>query len=402
MRNDKNGILLTALTALLVFVIFASIRMAGARPVSVRDEVTVGFIYVGDESTPYTANFMRATEDLRQQYGSSVRILERFNVAYDDPASVIQELVNEKCDIIFANSYGCGEAMKKMAELYPSIEFCQATCEDANLEPVLKNYHNFMGEIYEGVYVTGCVAGRKLQELIDEGSIREDEAWLGYVGAFPVAEVISGYTAFFLGVRTECPTARMKVRYTDTWSNYMREMDCAEKLIEEGCVVISQDTDTNGPAVACENADLPYPVIHVSYNQDMISVAPTTSLTGCRINWSPYVCSAVDAVFRDIPIEENLEAHINGKDAGAGFAGGWVEMLELNRVIAPEGGEKLIRETVEAFKNGKIHVFKGDYTGKDPLDPSDTIDLRTEYKENSKGSAPTFHYVLDDVIEVME
>lgn len=402
MKNEKSGILLTVLTSFLVLLVFVSIRMSGDWPGTERERVTAGFIYVGDESTPYTANFMRAAEDLRTRYGSRIRILERFNVAYDDPSTVIRELAEEKCDIIFANSYGYGEAMKKMAEQYPKIQFCQATCEDANLEPVLSNYHNFMGEIYEGVYVTGCVAGRKLQEMIDEGTIGEDEAILGYVGAFPVAEVISGYTAFFLGARTECPSARMKVAYTGTWSNYMQEVDCAEKLIEGGCVVICQDTDTTGPAVACENAERPYPVIHVSYNQDMISVAPTTSLTGCRINWSPYICSAVDAVFRDIPIEENMEAHINGNDAGAGFSGGWVEMLELNRVIAPKGGEQLIRETIEAFEKGKVHVFQGEYSGKDPLDPLDTIDLRTEYKENSKGSAPAFHYVLDDVIEVME
>ena len=402
MKDEKSGILLTVLTSFLVLLVFISIRMSGDWPGTEREKVTAGFIYVGDESTPYTANFMRAAEDLRTRYGSRVRILERFNVAYDDPSTVIRELAEEKCDIIFANSYGYGEAMKKMAAQYPKIQFCQATCEDANQEPVLPNYHNFMGEIYEGVYVTGCVAGRKLQEMIDEGSITEEEAMLGYVGAFPVAEVISAYTSFLLGARTECPMARMKVCYTGTWSNYMKEKECTEKLIEEGCVVISQDTDTVGPAVACENAALPYPVIHVSYNQDMISVAPTTSLTGCRIDWSPYICSAVDAVFRDVSIEDDLEAHIHGKDAGAGFSGGWVEMLELNRVIAPEGAAKLINDTVEAFKNGKVHVFLGAYTGRDPEDPGDTIDLRTEYKENSKGSAPTFHYVLDEVIEVVE
>ncbi len=402
MKDERNGILVTTLTSVLVLLIFVCIRMAGARPASVYDELTVGFIYVGDESTPYTANFMRATEDLRAKYGDKVRILERFNVSDEDPSPVFYELIRERCNIIFANSYGYGEAMKEMAAQYPNVQFCQATCEDANQEPVLKNYHNFMGEIYEGVYVTGCVAGRKLQEMINEGTIGEDEALLGYVGAFPVAEVISGYTAFFLGARTECPSARMKVAYTGTWSNYMKEMDCAEKLIEEGCVVISQDTDTTGPAVACENADCPYPVIHVSYNLDMISVAPTTSLTGCRINWSPYICSAVDAVFRDIPIEENVKAHIHGRDAGAGFSGGWVEMLELNRVIAPQGGEQLIRDTIEAFEKGNVHVFRGPYTGKDPADPLDTIDLRTEYKENSEGSAPAFHYVLDDVIEIVE
>ena len=176
MGSEKDGILITTLTAILILLIFVCIRVAGARPASVYDELTVGFIYVGDESTPYTANFMRATEDLREKYGDKVRILERFNVSDEDPAPVINELVRERCNIIFANSYGYGETMKEMAALYPNVQFCQATCEDANQEPVLKNYHNFMGEIYEGVYVTGCVAGRKLQEMINEGTIGEDEA----------------------------------------------------------------------------------------------------------------------------------------------------------------------------------------------------------------------------------
>ena len=147
MKDERNGILVTTLTSVLVLLIFVCIRMAGARPASVYDELTVGFIYVGDESTPYTANFMRATEELRAKYGDKVRILERFNVSDEDPSPVIYELIRERCNIIFANSYGYGEAMKEMAAQYPNVQFCQATCEDANQEPVLKNYHNFMGEI---------------------------------------------------------------------------------------------------------------------------------------------------------------------------------------------------------------------------------------------------------------
>ncbi|MBR5422251.1 MAG: BMP family ABC transporter substrate-binding protein [Lachnospiraceae bacterium] len=402
MKSDRENILLTGLTCLVILCLFAALRLGQAREGGEMETVVVGFIYEGDESTPYTANFKRAADELRDKYGDQITILERFNVSESAPQEALTELVEEGCGIIFANSYGYGVYMKEMAAKYPKVQFCQATCSDANVEPVLDNYHNFMGEICEGRYVEGLVAGRKLRELIDEGRITEEEAWIGYVGAYPYAEVISGYTAFFLGVREECPSARMRLRYTNTWTNYNLEKDAAEKLIEEGCVIISQHSDTVGPAVACEDARLSHPVYHVGYNQDMISVAPTTSLTGCRINWSPYVSSAVEAMLRDVPIEKNVKGHKNGLDVGGGFDEGWVEMLELNHIIAPEGCEELINEAVEAFMRGTVHIYQGEYTGTDPFDPSDTIDLRTEYKENSTGSAPSFHYVLDDVIIVEE
>ncbi|MBR5741911.1 MAG: BMP family ABC transporter substrate-binding protein, partial [Firmicutes bacterium] len=272
-----------------------------------------------------------------------------------------------------------GETAKAIAAEFPGVEFCQATCENANTEPVRANYHTFMGEIYEGRYVAGLVAGLKLQELIDSGEIAADEAWIGHVGAYPYAECISGFTSFFLGVRETCPTARMRVKYAYTWSDYMLERKFAKELIEEGCVIISQDSDTIGPAVECENAKADHPVFHVSYNQDMIDVAPTTSLTGTRFDWSPYICGAVGALLDEKRIEDVIPGNVHGNDIGAGFSKGWVKMLELNRAIAPAGSEELIRRTVREIEAGKIHVFKGNYVGVDPDDPNDVWDLNTEF-----------------------
>ena len=394
-RDYLKWVVLSALLCVALFFVFHRIVTENARG---RDFVQVGFVLDGDESTPYNANFIRATEALELQYGERISIVMRSNVPYEETESVLRELCERGCDIIFTTSYGYGEIAKRMAAKYPAVEFCEATCDNANQEPILKNYHTFMGEIYQGRYVAGLIAGLKIQEMIDAGQITEDEAWIGYVGAFPYAEVISGYTAFCLGARQTCPTARMRVKYTNTWTSYALEKEYARELIEEGCVIISQHSDTIGPAVECENADTDHPVYHVGYNKDMIDVAPTTSLIGTRIDWSPYICGAVGAVLREEQIEDVIPGNIHGNDIGGGFREGWVKMLELNPAIAPTGSEELIKRTVEDIQAGRCHVFSGDYLGVNPDDPDDVWDLHTEYPENAHASAPSFYYILQDVI----
>lgn len=364
--------------------------------------VTVGFIYVGDESTAYTNNFVKAQNAVANEYGERVHIISKFNIPEGSEDDAIRDLAEEGCDIIFGTSYGYGETMKSYAEKYPMIEFCQATCANANDDPKLANYHTFMGAIYEGRYVSGVAAGMKLKELIDEGKITVDEAKVGYVGAFPFAEVISGYTAFFLGVRSVVPEAQMVVRYTNSWDDYMLEKKCARQLIDEGCVILSQHSDTTGPAVACEETTGSKEIYLASYNQSMADVAPTTYLIGCKINWEPYMIAAVGAVLDDKTIESHIKGNVNGQDIGAGFDEGWVEMLELNEVVAAKGTRERIDALIKDFKKGDVHVFRGDYLGVNPDDASDTYDLNKEYIENRDCSAPTFDYILQDVITIEE
>ena len=362
--------------------------------------VKVALVLDGDEGTPYSANFIRAIETLKSEYGDKIDVVIRYNVPQEEVVMVLDELASLKCDIIFTDSYAYSAYVKDFAKDHPDIEFCQATGDNANTDPVYENYHTFMGQIYQGRYIAGLVAGMKMQELIDDGIITSDQALIGYVGAYPYAEVISGYTSFFLGARQTCPTAVMKVKYSYTWASYMREKELAEELIEEGCVIISQHSDTIGPAVTCENAVVDHPVFHVGYNQDMMDVAPTTSLIGTRINWTPYICDSVRAVLRDQKIENIVSGSVHGRDVGAGFDKGWVEMLELNSAIAPEGCREMIDKAVQDMINGKIHVFYGNYTAVNPDDPDDRINLTKEYIENEKASAPSFYYILDNVIIV--
>lgn len=258
-----------------------------------------------------------------------------------------------------------------------------------------------MGHIYEGRYVSGVVAGMKLKELIDSNVITEEQAKIGYIGAYPFAEVISGYTAFFLGVKSVVPEAVMSVKYTYSWGSYQLEKDYAEELIEDGCVVISQHSDTSGPAVACEETERDKTVCYVSYNESMQDVAPTTYLVGSSINWTPYMLGAVGAVLNDEKIENSIKGTVNGNDIGAGFKEGWVQILKLNELSVAKGTQEKVDKLISDFKRGKITVFKGDYIGVNPEDPSDTIDLNEGYMENYNSSAPTFGYILKDVITIL-
>ena len=402
MKRDRMNVLAALLAAVIVLTGFGVLHIYRASHQSEQKTLKIGFVLDGDGSTAYTANFMLAVNQFTAYFGDRIEVTERFQVPYEAAERVIGELTGEGCGMIVTNSYGYSEAAKRAAERNPSVQFCQATGDNANTAPVLPNYHTFMGRIAEGRYACGVVAGRKLTAMIESGEITAEEAVIGYVAAFPVAEVISGYTAFLLGVRSQCPSAVMRVRYTNAWSDYADEKRAAEKLILEGCRVIAQHSDTIGPALVCENTAVGHRVYHVGYNRDMTEVAPTVSLISARTDWSPYLIAAVDAILSEGRIETYAGGSVHGNDAGGGFAEGWVSLYQLNEAAVPSDCEALLRETVQALKDGKVQIFSGAYTGADPNDPSDVYDLRTPYPENAVSSAPTFHYVLRDVITVDE
>ncbi len=363
-------------------------------------QLKIGFICENDESTPYTYNFMLARTALESEYGDRVSIESQSNVQDEDVADPIQEMVLHGCTLIFTNSYS--EHILEQARLYPDVQFCQVSFLPEPAADVPDNYHTFKGSVYEGRYVSGIAAGMKLQEMISLGQITADQALVGFVAAFLTPEVISGFTAFLLGVRAVVPEAVMQVRCTGTWSSYSLEKACARKLIENGCLVISQHTDTIGPAMACQEAAGKLRVWHVGYNQSMLDVAPSHTLISTRINWTPYILSATKAVLEEQDIEQSVDAtSVWGHDVCAGFDRGWVEMLELNDVYAAEGTAERVRKEVAEFRRGGKIVFQGNYTGVNPEDPTDTIDLKEGFRENTLSSSPAFHYILDDVITVV-
>ena len=364
-------------------------------------QIKVGFIFVGDEITPYTKNFMKARDHVIEVYGDQVTCVTKYNVSEDQIEGPLKELVEEKCDYIIAASYGYGPKVKEVAAQHPEIQFCVPTGDNANTDPVISNYHNCLGTIYQGRYICGVIAGEKLKEMINSGVITPEQAKIGYVAAFPFAEVISGYTSFYLGVRSVVPEATMLVKYTDTWSDYALEKQVATELIDQGCVVISQHSDTVGPATACENAEGEIPVYHVGYNQSMTDIAPTRSLVSCSVDYSYYFEQSVYALLHGKKIEDCIDGKVYGQDAMAGIEKGWVRILDINHAILPENIDAVVDDTMMKMENGEIRVFSGPFTGTNPYDETDRIDLTTPFIENETSSSPAFAYVLDDVVTVV-
>ena len=359
----------------------------------------VGFVYSEDESTPYTANFVKAQRALEEEYGSKVEILAKSNVLSRECETPIRDLIRDGVKIIFINMDT--DIPVTLAREFPQVQFCQASMPTISIEGTPENYHTFNGEIYQARYVSGIAAGMKLRQLLDSGALLPKDALVGYVGANSTAEVISGYTAFLLGVRSVAPEATMRVRYTGSWSNFAAEKEQTRELINEGCVIIAQHVNTMAPAIVCEEAAAAgRTVYHIGYHQSMMDIAPSSSLTSVRTNWTPYVIQAVQAVMDDQVIEKVVEAHAHGRDLSAGFESGWVELMELNKFIAAEGTQEKVANAIENMKKGRIRVFYGNYTGVNPINPADTIDLSTGYTECQYSSNPSFGYVLRDYIIV--
>ena len=357
----------------------------------------IGFVYSEDESTPYTANFVKAQRALEDEYGSKVEILVKSNVLNRDSEQPMRDLIQDGVKIIFINMDS--DIPVTLAWEFPEVQFCQASMPTISIEGTPENYHTFNGEIYQARYVAGIVAGMKLREMIDSGAILPENAIVGYVAANNSAEVVSGYTAFLLGIRNVAPEATMRVRYTGSWSNFQQEKAVARTLIDEGCVILSHHTNTMAPAIVCEEVySRGNKVYFVGYHQSMMDVAPSSALVSIRTNWVPYVLQATEAVMRNEDIEKVVSGNLHGNDISAGFEEDWVQMLELNKHAAAEGTEDRMNRTIASIIKGKASIFSGKYTGVNPDDPSDTIDLSKGFTEHRDSSSPSFRYILKDVI----
>lgn len=361
--------------------------------------VKVGFVYSEDESTPYTANFVMAQRALQAEYAGKIEVMFKSNVLARDSEQPMRDLIRRGCRILFINIDT--DIPITLAREFPEVTFCQASMPTISIEGAPDNYHTFNGEIYQARYVSGVVAGMKLRQLLDSGAVLAKDAYVGYVAANSTAEVISGYTAFILGVRSVAPEAMMRVRYTGSWSNYNEEKKQARELIDEGCLIIAQHVNTMAPAVACEEAAAAgRRVYHVGYHQSMMDVAPSSALVSIRTNWAPYMIQAVQAVMDNKKIEEAVDGNVHGNDMSAGFEADWVELLEMNRFVAAEGTEAKVQKTIDGLKKGRIKVFSGNYIGVNPMNPADTIDLNQGYIECQYSSRPSFNYVLKDCIMI--
>ena len=311
---------------------------------SAKSDIKVGFIFLHDENSTYDKNFITAADEACKALGiADANKIYKTNIPEgQECADAAEDLVDKGCSIIFADSFGHEPYIIEVAKKYPDVQFCHATGTRAHTEG-LDNYHDAFASIYEGRYLAGIAAGMKLNEMIANGDFKKDEAKIGYVGAYTYAEVISGYTSFFLGARSVCPSATMEVQFTGSWYNETAEKEAANTLIANGCKLISQHADSMGAPTACENAGVP----DVSYNGSTASACPNTFIVSSRINWAPYYEYAIKAVMNGDKIDAD-----------------WTGTLATNSVLltevgdaAAEGTHKAIDEAKAKLEDGSLQVF---------------------------------------------
>ena len=312
---------------------------------SEKAKVKVGFITLHDENSTYDLNFINGAKEAIANLGlTDADYVMKNNIPEGQECLVAAEdLVDQGCNIIFADSFGHEPYMIEAAQKYPDVQFCHSTGTRAHTEG-LKNYHNAFASIYEGRFLAGIAAGLKLNEMIDAGQFTKEEAKMGYVGAFTYAEVISGYTSFYLGAKSVCPTVTMEVTFTGSWYDETLEKTGAELLIDRGCKLISQHADSFGAPTACQNAGVP----NVSYNGSTKNVGADTYIISSRIDWAPYYEYAIKAVMNGTAIDADWTGTL---------ATGSVVLEELNTDVAAAGTAEAIEAAKAKLESGELHVF---------------------------------------------
>ena len=310
------------------------------------DKLKVGLILVGEAADAYNKNHIDGMREACQKNGMDYdsQVVVKANITEDSTcADAINELLDAGCNAIFADSFGHEQYMEEAAPDHPDVQFCHATGYQGATD-TLDNTHNYFAKIFEARYLAGIAAGLKLNEMIDSGKITADKAKMGYVGAFTYAEVISGYTSFFLGARSVCPTVTMDVTFTGSWYDETLEKEGAEKLIQGGCKLISQHADSLGAPTACENAGVP----NVSYNGSTKDSCPNTFIVSSRIDWAPYYEMCIKAVMDGTEIPADWTGTL---------ATGSVVLTDVNETAAAAGTAEAIAAATEKLEKGEIHVF---------------------------------------------
>lgn len=311
----------------------------------VPEDFKIGFICLHDENSTYDLNFLRAVYEIQDKLGlTDDQVIIQKNIPEGDECYVAaKDLVAEGCKIIFANSFGHEDFMIKAAKEFPEVEFCHATGTKAHTEG-LDNFHNAFASIYEGRFLAGVAAGLKINEMIESGKITAEQAKMGYVGAYTYAEVISGYTSFYLGAKSVCPSVTMDVQFTGSWYDATEEKNAAEALIARDCVLISQHADSMGAPGACEASSIP----NVSYNGSTYESCYETFIISSAINWAPYY---------NYIIGQYVKGEKIAADWCGGIAEGSVVLTGINQDVAAEGTIEKIKADVESIKAGELKVF---------------------------------------------
>ncbi len=362
-------------------------------------EIKVGFICLHDEKSTYDLNFLNGVDEVKKALGlKDSQVIVKTNVPEGDECyQAAADLVDQGCNVIFANSFGHEDFMIKAAKEFKDVEFCHATGTKAHTEK-LPNYHNAFASIYEGRYLAGVAAGLKLKEMMAADSTIVPK--MGYVGPFTYAEVITGYPSFYLGAKSIVPEVTMDVQFTGSWYDAVEEKNAAEALIAKGCVLISQHADSMGAPSACEAAKVP----NVSYNGSTKDACPNTFIVSSRINWAPYYKYMIECV-------QKCEAIAD--DWTGGIKEGSVVLTEINETAAAAGTAAKIEEVKKGIVDGTVNVFdtKNFTVGNAAVAADHKADVDTDeafaadtvvvengiFKESKFRSAPYFDLRIDGI-----
>lgn len=364
--------------------------------------IKIGFIFLHDENSTYDLNFIEAAKAAQAALGlSDDQVMFKPNIPEGNECyEAAADLVDAGCNIIFADSFGHEDYMIQAAKEFPEVQFCHATGTKAHTEN-LANFHNAFASIYEGRFLAGVAAGLKLNAMIEAGDFTADEAKMGYVGAFPYAEVKSGYTSFYLGAKSVCPSVTMEVKYTNSWFDEAKEKEAANALIQDGCKLISQHADSMGAPTACEAKNVP----NVSYNGSTVSACPNTFIISSKINWAPYFQYIINCVATDAAIDTDWVGTV---------ATDSVQLSEINEQAAAPGTAEKLEEVKAALASGELHVFDtstftvggktlDSYMADVDSDPEYTGDTEVVkdgyFHESEFRSAPYFDLLIDGITE---
>ena len=335
---------IVALVLALALVLSLTASVSVAEGVTL-ENIKLGVILLHDEDSTYDNNFIIGVKDAAAALGlKEDQVIIKRNIGEsNDCYETALDLADEGCQIVFADSFGHESFMQQAAQEKPDVEFCHATGTNAHVAG-LPNFHNAFAAIYEGRYLAGIAAGMKLNELKAAGKLKGDVPMMGYVGAFTYAEVVSGYTSFYLGAKAVCPDVQMKVQFTGSWYDEKEEKAAAEALIAAGADLISQHADSMGAPTACENAGIP----DISYNGSTVASCPNTFIVASRIDWSPYFQYIIGQKVAGEPIATDWTGTI---------ATGSVVLTDVNEKAAAEGTEAAIALAVTGLALGEIHVY---------------------------------------------
>ncbi len=382
--------------------VFMLVGMAACGTGADKDaDIKIGLICLHDENSTYDKNFIEAMYQAVEKLGldKEKNLIIKKNIPEGNECyEAAADLVDNGCDVVFANSFGHEPFMIKAAKEFKDVEFCHATGTMAHTEK-LENFHNAFAAIYEGRYLAGIAAGMKLNEMIEAGEITAEEAVMGYVGAFTYAEVKSGYTSFYLGAKSVCPSVTMKVQFTGSWYDETAEKEAATTLMNSGCVLISQHADSMGAPTACEKAGVP----NVSYNGSTVAACPNTFIVSSRINWAPYYQYMVECVKADKPIDTDWTGTIANESVvltavnEQAAAAGTQEAIDAAKQKLVDGTLKVFDTSTFTYKGEVLTSYMADVDTDDQYTPDTEVVADGCFNESKFRSAPYFDLDIDGI-----